>query len=88
LDYLEFNRIIFVSKPGFGLAHQHLGDCNLSGDRTFSGSRYRPKGARRLAGDFERRYATPSLRSFYRKRDLGPIDLRASDDCDGVSFCG
>ena len=23
-----------------------------------------------------------------RKRDLEPIDLRASDDCDGVSFCG
>jgi DNA-directed RNA polymerase sigma subunit (sigma70/sigma32) len=23
-----------------------------------------------------------------RKRDLDPIDLRASDDCDGVSFCG
>jgi hypothetical protein len=24
----------------------------------------------------------------HRKRDLDPIDLRASDDCDGVSFCG
>ena len=23
-----------------------------------------------------------------RKRDSEPIDLRASDDCDGVSFCG
>jgi hypothetical protein len=22
------------------------------------------------------------------KRDSEPIDLRASDDCDGVSFCG
>jgi alkanesulfonate monooxygenase SsuD/methylene tetrahydromethanopterin reductase-like flavin-dependent oxidoreductase (luciferase family) len=23
-----------------------------------------------------------------RKRDSDPIDLRASDDCDGISFCG
>jgi hypothetical protein len=24
LDYLEFSCIVFVSKLGFGLAHQHL----------------------------------------------------------------
>jgi hypothetical protein len=24
----------------------------------------------------------------YRKRSLAPIDLRTTDACDGVSFCG
>jgi len=28
------------------------------------------------------------LPAIKRKRDSEPIDLRASDDCDGVSFCG
>jgi hypothetical protein len=28
------------------------------------------------------------IRRLYCKRDSEPIDLRASDDCDGVSFCG
>jgi len=67
LDYLEFNynRIVFVSKLGFGLAHQHLEIAIFQATGRSRVRNVAQTARRRLARDFERCYATPSLRSFH-----------------------
>jgi hypothetical protein len=60
LGYLEFNCIVFVSKLGFGLAHQHLEIAIFR-----AAGRSRVRGVAQTVRDFEGRYATPSLRSFH-----------------------
>jgi hypothetical protein len=66
LDYLEFNYncLVFVSKLGFGLAHQHLEIAIFQAT-----GRSRVRGVAQTVTptgpDFERPYATLSLRSFH-----------------------
>jgi hypothetical protein len=66
LDYLEFNCIVLVCKLGFGLADQHLEIAIFQATgRSWVRGVAQTKRCSRLARDFERRYATPSLRSFH-----------------------